>query len=132
VIEAAPIPEASVASVVEDLLTVGGWAWLHQRPARRAGEGWAAPVSGNASKGWPDYFACRGGEAVAIEAKGSRGRLSPEQGEWLDRLNAVPGIDAYIVGPSDLEWLERRLLDQPTQMSLTFNSTQATYRERKP
>lgn len=77
--------------------------------------------------------------SLAVAVKRLRSKLRARaaashqsRGEWLDRLNAVPGIDAYIVGPSDLEWLERRLLDQPTQMPLTFNSTQATYRERKP
>jgi len=50
-------------------------------------------------------------EAVAIEAKGSRGRPTVEQKAWRDRLDAVPGIHVHIVGPADLEWLEQRLLE---------------------
>ena len=52
-------------------------------------------------KGWPDW-AIRGPRGVLFrELKSQRGRVEPEQREWLDAL-AADGADADVWRPSDL------------------------------
>ena len=79
--------------------------------------GWLCTVtwsSLNSPKGWPDIFAVRRGEAVAIECKrepkhcrndepkGIVDGVTPEQRRWLAELAALPGVKfAGVVRPSD-------------------------------
>jgi hypothetical protein len=120
------VSEASLQQTVGDMLGVYGWYWIHSRPGRRRGEGFATPVSGNAAKGWPDIFATRGHEAIALELKSMKGRVSRDQADWLLRLQAA-GIETRVVRPSDLDWLEQRLKPAPSQLALTTNSTGASW-----
>lgn len=85
--------------------------------------GWTTAVtwsSLHSPKGWPDIFAVRLNhdasvrknsgddgwslqttEAVAIELKSERGRVTPEQGAWLDLLRRLPGVKfAGVIRPS--------------------------------
>lgn len=42
------------------------------------------------AKGFPDYLVIVNGRLIAIEMKRLRGgRTSPEQQQWIDRLNAI-------------------------------------------
>lgn len=74
--------------------------------------GWRTAVtwtSLHSPKGWPDLFACRkcagigcGTEAVAIELKREKGKVTPEQAEWLAMLGELPGVKfAGVIRPSD-------------------------------
>lgn len=46
---------------------------------------------------------------VVLELKQEKGKVRPGQQEWVDELDAVPGVRAAIVRPSDydlvLGWL---------------------------
>lgn len=95
-----PESEASLDSWLEDLLTFDGWMWKHDRPARTK-DSWRTAISGK--KGFPDYPAARGNRFILIETKSQNGRLSKEQQEWRDILEAIPGIEYYLVRPSDRE-----------------------------
>lgn len=68
------------------------------------GLGWKIAVtwvSIRSPKGWPDLFAVRRGEFVAIELKSERGKVSPDQEAWLDALREIPGCRfAGVVRPS--------------------------------
>ena len=99
------VPEASVASVVEDALDVGRWRWTHFRAARTA-DGWRTALAG--SKGFPDYFALRGDRAIVIECKSDTGKTTDDQEIWLMAFR-VAGIEAHVVGPEGLDWIIRRL-----------------------
>jgi hypothetical protein len=109
------VNEASVCSVLENSLRVGGWRWTHFRPAQTKGGEYRTALSGN--KGWPDYFATRGHEAVAIEAKGRYEKPDDEQVEWLRQLDAA-GIPTFVANPVTVDevsdWLLARRPD-PTQ-----------------
>lgn len=92
--------EAAFASAIEATLSLTGWLWVHQRPARTR-HGWVTAMSG--SPGFPDYLALRDARCLAIELKSDVGRVRAEQAHWLDAFAAVPGIEAYVWRPSD-DW----------------------------
>ena len=54
--------------------------------------------------GYPDLTIAGGGEVIWAELKSSRGKLEPEQVEWLD---ALPPHRAYIWQPRDLDLAAR-------------------------
>lgn len=58
---------------------------------------WRTPVQADA-KGFPDLFACRGPDAIAVEVKGDGDRLRDEQTEWLQRLETA-GISTFVWTP---------------------------------
>jgi Holliday junction resolvase len=90
--------ERDLQRTVEHALRLGAWRYLHVFDSRRS-----------PGAGWPDIFAVRDGEALALELKTATGRVSPEQHEWLAALAACE-IDARVVRPGDLDELTTRLL----------------------
>lgn len=49
------------------------------------------------SKGFPDYLVIAGGHLLAIELKRQKGsHISQEQRDWIDLLNGVDNIQAFI------------------------------------
>lgn len=75
------------------------------------GLGWKVAVtwtSLHSPKGWPDLFMVRHGEAVAIELKREKGKVTPEQETWLAELRMVPGVKfAGVIRPS--QWFAGEL-----------------------
>ena len=53
--------------------------------------------------GFPDLCMVRDGKLLFWELKSDVGKVSEAQTEWLAELAAVPGVDARVVRPSDLE-----------------------------
>jgi len=47
--------------------------------------------------------------AVALELKSEKGKATDAQQEWIAALDAVPGIVARVVRPSDWDWIEEAL-----------------------
>jgi hypothetical protein len=72
---------------VLDLARYSGWRVAHFRPARTAG-GWATAVQADGA-GFPDLVLVRGPELLLVELKTDRGRVRPEQREWLDAFEQV-------------------------------------------
>ena len=58
-------------------------------------------------KGFPDLTLYRKrngvGELMFVELKTERGKVSDKQQEWIDALNTVPGIRAYVFRPSQFD-----------------------------
>jgi hypothetical protein len=92
--------EKDFATQTEHLLNLFGWRWCHFEPAVRQSGGWATPLRGQ--KGLPDYVAVRNGLLLFAEIKGDRGRLTPDQSEWLDDLRQVDTVRAELWYPEDL------------------------------
>jgi hypothetical protein len=65
--------------------------------------------SRRSTPGWPDLVLVRPPEIVIVELKTARGRLRPEQGDWLDAL-AGCGIETAVVRPADADALVARLV----------------------
>ena len=74
--------------------------WLVNRP-------W---LSIHSPKGFPDLFLVRDRKAFALELKSAKGKPSPQQLEWIEALKQVPGVDARIVYPSNLEAVYQALV----------------------
>ena len=45
--------------------------------------------------GYPDLTMVRGERLVVAELKTEKGKLSPSQKDWLERLRGVPGIEVF-------------------------------------
>ena len=80
--------------------TERGWEVCHHRPAMVRGR-W---ITNTSSPGFPDLTLLRAstGQLVFLELKRERGsKMKPGQAEWIAGLQQVPGVEAYIVKPSD-------------------------------
>jgi hypothetical protein len=60
--------------------------------------------------GFPDLVMVRDGMLLFWELKAARGRVRPEQGEWLMRLGAVEAVEAEVMRPADWESMIKRLM----------------------
>ena len=112
------VTEAEWLTAVGDALDAYGWSWIHPRPARRADGRWRTAVQGNSAKGFPDLIACRPPKLLFIELKAKRGRVSPEQAEWIGRLRAC-GQEAHVVRlPEDWDTFTALTARDPEQLDL--------------
>lgn len=82
------IPESSWQTTVTDLLDRMGWLWHHETDSRKS------------RRGFPDLVAVKGARVLFIELKTNKGRIRPEQHEWLDRLRAT-AVEVYVWRPAD-------------------------------
>lgn len=82
---------------VVKLAKLGGWAYQHQFDSRRS------------VAGWPDLVLVRPPELVIVELKTLKGRVRPEQQQWLDRLAAC-GVEVHVWRPTDLDEVFARLV----------------------
>jgi hypothetical protein len=112
------LTEADFQRQVLDLLAVFGWQrWVHFRPAQTS-RGWRTPFTGH--PGFPDIVAVRpvsrqagafpdgaGGawRMVALELKAGRNKPTIDQVDWIASLDAVPGVEARIMYPEQLDEL---------------------------
>jgi hypothetical protein len=60
-------------------------------------------VSLYSARGFPDLVMVRNGRLLLWELKGPHGKPTPAQLEWIEALKQVPGVDARIVTPDDLD-----------------------------
>lgn len=79
-----------------------------QRPARTR-QGWTTAIKGD--RGWPDVTLVGYGQMFVFELKAKGGRLRDGQQEWVDALDAVPGVTARVVWPDDIEDVIEMLTD---------------------
>lgn len=61
------------------------------------------------ARGFPDLTMAREGRLVFAELKGSEGRLTETQKEWLEALKAVPELEVYVWKPDALTEIHRVL-----------------------
>ena len=98
-----PVSEKVVMSAVKDALDLYGWTWVHFQQARRANGSWATPFEGK--RGFPDFAACKPGRMIYLELKGTGGKTSSDQDEWLELLSSVPGVEAHLITPGNMACL---------------------------
>ncbi len=91
------LSEAQLSALVVELARIGRWRKYHT---------WSAKKS---PRGFPDWILIRDGRMVAAELKSEKGPLRPEQREWLDELDQVPGVEAYLWRPSDWDLIVETL-----------------------
>jgi hypothetical protein len=56
--------------------------------------------------GFPDCVLVhpKKGRLIFAELKSETGKVTPEQQSWIDALMDVPGVEGYILRPSDFDW----------------------------
>ncbi len=68
------------------------------------------------AKGYPDWHLVRVrngvAESVFVELKSAIGKVKPEQQEWIDVLNMVPGTRAFVWRPADWNAVVKELSAQ--------------------
>ena len=74
------------------------WRCAHFRPGLTQSGNWRTPVAGDA-KGFPDLVLCRD-RVLFVELKSDRGRLSPDQQDWLHALGEA-GAGRHVWYPRD-------------------------------
>lgn len=77
-----------------------GWLFYHTYDSRRS------------ASGFPDCVMTRGDRLIFAELKSGKGKVSHEQGRWLDMLgcgNRDRRWEVYVWRPSDIEKIEEIL-----------------------
>lgn len=98
--------ESDFQRQIIDFARLTGWLIFHPHKVQTP-SGWLTTVQGH--PGYPDLTLVhpRRRELLFLELKTERGRLQPEQVQWLDALAAVeaPPI-VRVCRPSDWDWIQ--------------------------
>ncbi len=80
--------EAELQTNVREIARLGGWLVYHTNDSRRS------------DKGFPDLVMVHplSGRIVYVELKSEKGRIRPEQRQWIDALSRS-GRDVYVWRP---------------------------------
>jgi hypothetical protein len=98
-----PLAEKDFQRAVIDYAKLRNWLVFHDTDSRKN------------SRGLPDLILCRPGRdgkhgrLAFVELKTDRGRLRPEQKEWLEALATVSCVETYVFRPSQWQEIERIL-----------------------
>lgn len=112
-----PMLEGDWLVAVGEALDWLGWSWIHHRPGR-TGSGWVTATQGNAAAGEPDILAIRVPRVLWLELKTDKGRVSPEQEDWLARLKDS-GQEAHLIRlPREWDRLMELIARDPDQLTL--------------
>ena len=90
--------EAQLQQQIIQLAKLYSWRVAHFRPAMTA-KGWRTPVSAD-GQGFPDLVLVKRCRLIFAEVKSDKGRVSPEQQEWLDALRKTKN-EVYLWKPKD-------------------------------
>jgi hypothetical protein len=80
------VNEASLQAAVVDLAHAYSFKAAHFRPAQTA-KGWRTPVGGD-GRGFVDLVLAKPGRVLFVELKADAGRLTAQQKEWVEVLDA--------------------------------------------
>lgn len=92
------LSEKRLTDSVKRCLMAQGWMSAHFHDSRRQVQP-GVFVGDSAAKGFPDIVAIRGSRLLIVELKSEKGRLRPEQPEWLDAFSAI-GAEVFLWRPS--------------------------------
>ena len=102
--------ERDLQAEVIETARAAGWRVHHTSDSRRA------------RPGWPDLFLVRDGDCLVLELKTVKGVVTDKQRGWLTALDAVAGIEARVVRPTDLDNLTARLTgERPWRQAVLFD-----------
>lgn len=88
--------EKSFQSQVVKLAKLYQWTLYHTYDSRRS------------NAGFPDLVLIKGPRIVVVELKSDKGKLRPEQEDWLAKFRATPA-EVYVWRPSDWDEVQRVL-----------------------
>lgn len=84
------LTEAQLQATILEAAQWLHWVSYHTHDSRRS------------AAGFPDLVLCRGTRLVFAELKSAKGKVTPEQQQWLDAL-AATGAEVYCWRPGDLQ-----------------------------
>lgn len=82
--------EGDFDSQIRDMIKIGHWDIAYHT--------WSALHSG---RGFPDWFLVRGHRVVALEIKGTNGKLTDDQVLCLELLRLTRKVESYALWPED-------------------------------
>jgi Holliday junction resolvase len=91
------ITEAQHQAAIIELAQLTGWQWYHTHDSRRC------------PAGFPDLVLVRPPVVLFVECKTDKGKLRPEQHEWLEALFRSDTVTARVWRPSDWAEIEETL-----------------------
>lgn len=99
------VTERELQRQIEQLLTLLGFLWFHDRSLQHATVRTSKP-------GFPDICAVhpKNGVLVFIELKSEKGRMRPAQVEWKEALLKSCAIYFGPIKPSDFDMLTQKLV----------------------
>ena len=98
--------EAELQNAIIQLAKMSGWLVTHFRPGIMRSGRWATPLQGD--PGYPDLTMTRKGRLIFAELKSAKGKVSPEQEQWLSALSECT-VEVYTWRPED--WLSNRIIE---------------------
>ncbi len=86
---AAQMSEDELLGYVINCAKAEGWLIFHPRPARKKDGTWYTATQGD--KGYPDLTLVHreSFQLLIVELKSSKGKISPEQEEWINTLRSA-------------------------------------------
>jgi hypothetical protein len=107
-----PLSEAQFQKQVLALAKLRGWRVAHFKTAQTAKGAYVTPVAAD-GKGFPDLVMVRAepgfvARLIFAELKADRGRLGPQQLEWIQAL-AESDAEMYVWRPADWDEIEEVL-----------------------
>ncbi len=91
------LSEAEFSRLVAEIARLGGFRSYHPYSSRKS------------EHGFPDWTLAKPGRLIFAELKTESGKVRPEQLAWLDLLATVPGVEAYLWRPSQLDEIAETL-----------------------
>lgn len=85
-------PETEFKNWIMRVARERGWKVNHVWKTRNERGVWITTCA----PGWPDLTLVRDGRIVFIECKAKRGRVEPDQDEWLDELAKIPCAEVWV------------------------------------
>ena len=84
--------EKAFDSQIRDMIKIGGWDIAYHT--------W---FSLHSAGGFPDWFLVRDNRMVALELKGSKGKLTDDQIICLETLRLTRKVETYVLWPDELD-----------------------------
>jgi hypothetical protein len=106
------VSEREFQRAVMELATRLSWRVGHFHDSRREvrrRDGSSRVVGDRAARGFPDLVLARAGRVLFVELKSEKGRVKPEQREWMEALGENAGVEVYCWRPSSWGDVERVL-----------------------
>ncbi len=100
------VSETEFLGQIIQLARLCGWRCAHFRPAKTE-KGWRTAVQADGA-GFPDLVLVRHSRVIFAELKSEKGKVSPEQKEWIEALK-ITGNMMEIWRPSDWDRIEEAL-----------------------
>jgi hypothetical protein len=92
--------EKQFQDLIIEAAVANGWLVYHTHDSRRS------------QPGFPDLVLAKPGRSLCfLEVKTAKGRVSAEQGKWIETINAAgyQDVAAKVVRPADWDWIARAL-----------------------